>query len=239
MAGLFTSLPSGTQIAARIVFSLIPCYSRERATQVICHLASIPSAPLRLRRLVGRRRKRGTVWSTCGVHTPYLLPRVRKVRVSSPRGDGGVGYCHLVFVSGLSVGFSTLLGGDLEVFFCFLLGESKCGAGLVVVVGARFVRLVFSSLLAIGVDKIRVGGVAGDGGSCFLLWAPIGVEMLLFPFGGLKLQVISSAGDGRCFFWAGNFGSEGARSRLFLLLRAATLKLLMFFQGFRCALAWL
>jgi hypothetical protein len=60
------------------------------------------------------------------------------------------GYCHLVFVSGLGVGFSTLLGGDLEVFFCFLLGESKCGVGLVVVVGARFVRLIYSSLLAIG-----------------------------------------------------------------------------------------
>jgi hypothetical protein len=146
------------------------------------------------------------------------------------------GYCHLIFVSGLGVGFSTLLGGDLEVFFCFLLGESKCGAGLVVVVGARFVRLVYSSLLAIGVDKIQVGGVAGDGGSC-LLRAPIGVEMLLFPFGGLKLQVVDSAGDGGCFFWAGSFGSEGARSRLFLLLRAPTLKLLMFFQGFRCVLS--
>jgi hypothetical protein len=70
--------------------SLIPCYSGERVTS-IRHPASIPSAPLRLWRLVGHRRKRVTAWSTCGVHTPFFLPRVRKVRVPSPHSDGGAG----------------------------------------------------------------------------------------------------------------------------------------------------
>jgi hypothetical protein len=76
--------------------------------------------------------------------------------------------------------------------------------------------------------------------SVFFPLLAIGVEMILFPFGGLKLQVVvvGTAGDGGCFFWAGSFGgSEGVRSRLFWLLRAPTLKLLMFFQGFRCVLS--
>jgi hypothetical protein len=205
--------------------SLIPCYSIEREgdSEAIWRRSrrrsSLPPAPA----------GRGEPCGRCVVYIPlsYYLG-LGRLGFRLPAAMVAPGYCHLIFVSGLGVGFSTLLGGDLEVFFCFLLGESKCGAGLVVVVGARFVRLVYSSLLAIGVDKIQVGGIAGDGGSC-LLRAPIGVEMLLFPFGGLKLQVVGSAGDGGCFFWAGSFGSEGARSRLFLLLRAPTLKLLMFF----------
>jgi hypothetical protein len=51
------------------------------------------------------------------------------------------GFCRLVVVSGYGV---ALLGGYLEVNFCFLHGESMCGAGLVVIVGSRYVSFVCS-----------------------------------------------------------------------------------------------
>jgi hypothetical protein len=79
------------------------------------------------------------------------------------------GYCCLIAFS--------VLGGGFEVFFCSLHNESKCGAGLVIVVGAQYVRFVFCSLLVFR------------------------VQMLLFPLGGMKLRVAGVAGDGGFFFW--------------------------------------
>jgi hypothetical protein len=68
------------------------------------------------------------------------------------------GYCCLIVFS--------VLGCSFEVFFCSLHSESKCGADLVIVVGAQYVRFVFCSLLVFR------------------------VQMLLFPLGGMKRQRI-------------------------------------------------
>jgi hypothetical protein len=57
-----------------------------------------------------------------------------------------LGFCCLVGISGHGVVLFALLGGDLEVIFCFLHGESKFGVGLVVVVGSRYVSFIFFPL---------------------------------------------------------------------------------------------
>jgi hypothetical protein len=71
----------------------------------------------------------------------------------------------------------SVLGGGFEVFFYSLRSESKCGADLVIIVGAQYVRFVFYSFLVFR------------------------VLMLLFPLGGMKLWVASVADDSGFFFW--------------------------------------
>jgi hypothetical protein len=121
-------------------------------------------------------------------------------------------FYHLAVISGHDVVLFALLGGDLKVNFCFLHGESKCGAGLVIVVGSRYVSFVFFPLLAIG------------------------VEMLLIPLRGKKFRIVGVAGDGGFFFGEVTSRPEGARPCVFLLLRALTTKLPMCVHRSRCVL---
>jgi hypothetical protein len=62
-------------------------------------------------------------------------------------------FCFVSF-SGHGVGFSTKLGGDTKMIFCFLHGESKDGAGLDNVLGAQYMWSVIFALLVIGVEML-------------------------------------------------------------------------------------
>jgi hypothetical protein len=121
----------------------------------------------------------------------------------------------LTFISGHGVGggdvVSIKLGGDMEVNFCYLHGDSS--DGLFYVVAVHHGRLDYLPLLAIG------------------------VEVLLFPFGGMGVHIVGVADDiGTCFFWAILVGSKGVHLRFLPLLRTWKLKLPTLVHSIRCVL---